>query len=269
MRARITSLLLSVTLCVSGTSRADDADKAELARLFPKGAHRIQLSYTRLDAAEADFNIWVPSYSWAYSNRLRLTGLTGFADASFHVPNAGGAADRSGRFDSFLIVQYDPGERLTANSFVPNTLGFIFKLRAPTGEAEKGLGIDAWSGTIGAGWLIDSPYRFWLQPTIVYERSFAKGTLGVDIERAEVSAGLYWLFPFRAWLGVRPSLECDFVLDDCGTNVSLTMGKTWSSGIALSFSVDRLDRIDPLAVRDDRQLFLSVSYQYGNPPPKR
>lgn len=266
MRARLTALLLTVTLSVAGGANADDADKAELARLFPKGAHRVQLSFTRLDAAEADIHIWVPSYSWAYSNRLRLTGLTGYADANFHAPNAGADSERSGRFDSFLIVQYDPGKRLTANSFVPNTLGFIFKLRAPTGEAEKGLGIDAWSGTIGAGWLVDSPYRFWLQPTIQYERSFAKGSLGADIDRAEASAGLYWLFPFRAWLGVRPSLECNFVLDDCGTNLSLTMGKTWSSGIALSLSVDRLDRIDPLATRDDRQLFLSVSYQYGKAP---
>ena len=52
---------------------ADEADKAELARLFPKGAHRLQMSYTYLNAAEADFAIWVPSYSWAYSRRLRVT----------------------------------------------------------------------------------------------------------------------------------------------------------------------------------------------------
>lgn len=56
---------------------ADEADKAELARLFPKGAHRLQMSYTYLNAAEADFAIWVPSYSWAYSRRLRVAGLTG------------------------------------------------------------------------------------------------------------------------------------------------------------------------------------------------
>jgi len=269
MHDGIRCLLLATCLSVAGAVNADDADKAELAKLFPQGAHRIQLSYTHLNSAEADLDIWVPSYSWAYSKRLRLTGLTGYADASFHVPNSGGNSDRGGRFDSFLVVQYDPGERLRANSFVPNTLGLVFKLRAPTGEADKGLGIDAWSGTIGAGWLIDSPYRFWLQPTIQYERSFAKGSLGVDINRAEVSAGLYWLFPFRAWLGIRPSYDCNFELDGCGTNLSATVGKTWSSGIALSLSADRLDRIDPLARRDDRQLFLSVSYQYGNPPPKR
>jgi len=144
---------------------ADEADKAELARLFPKGAHRLQMSYTYLNAAEADFAIWVPSYSWAYSRRLRITGLTGYADAKFHVPNAIDDSARSGLFDSFLVVQYDPGRRLTANSFVPNTLGLTFKLRAPTGDAAKGLGLDTWVGAVGAGWLVDFPYRFWLQPT--------------------------------------------------------------------------------------------------------
>ena len=248
---------------------ADEADKAELARLFPKGAHRLQMSYTYLNAAEADFAIWVPSYSWAYSRRLRVTGLTGYADAKFHVPNAIDDAARSGLFDSFLVVQYDPGRRLTANSFVPNTLGLTFKLRAPTGDAAKGLGLDTWVGTVGAGWLVDFPYRFWLQPTIQYGHSLHQGSLGRDVETAEASLGLYWLFPFRAWLGIKPAFDCDLVLDDCGTNLSLTFGKSWPSGFTINLSADRLDRIDPLATRDDRQVFLSVSYQFGEPPPDR
>lgn len=49
------------------------------------------------------------------------------------------------------------------------------------------------------------------------------------------------------------------MLDDCGTNLSLTIGKSWPSGFTINLSADRLDRIDPLATGDDRQVFLSVS----------
>ena len=41
------------------------------------------------------------------------------------------------------------------------------------------------------------------------------------------------------------------------------------SGLTINLSADRLDRVDPLATREDRQVFMSVSYQFGEPPPDR
>ena len=49
-------------------------------------------------------------------------------------------------------------------------------------------------------------------------------------------------------------------------DLSLGVGKAWLNGLAVDLSWGQLDRIDALAERDDRELFLTLSYQFGRPP---
>ena len=123
-----------------------------MATLFPSGRHLVQLSYSRVVSEEAETEICPPTYTSAYSGSLRFSLTTGIVkvddiDDLRATPQTGKSF--SGFADSRLLVQYDPSAKLTANAFVPDTLGITVGVQMPTGDHEKGLSVDAWIGQLG------------------------------------------------------------------------------------------------------------------------
>ena len=261
-------LILSV-LGKFSPALADEEDMEELAALFPGGRNLLQLAYTRVDSAESETAIWLPNYTHAYSRNLRFSLTAGISTASDIVALQGTPEESdsfSGIADSQFLVQIDPSAKLTASPVIPDTVGFTFSVQIPTGNQDKGLGVDAWIGQIGAGWLVDVPWRFWLLPSVQYQRSFSEGSEVPETDRITGGVGLYWLFPIKAWLGLAPSIGYDYFAEETFGNFSVVAGKSWSSGWGVDISWDRLDRIDPGARRDDEQIFFNLSYQFGKPP---
>ena len=250
-----------ISLAVCAELGADEADMTEYASLFPLGRHLVEFSYSKIDTTEGDQLLWLPQYTYAYSTSLRFSGSIGYSEL-----NATGASARSGATNSELLVQYDPSAQLTANAFIPDTLGFTFGLQIPTADHDKGLGTDFWAASLGFGWLIDFPLDFWLLPYTQYQFSFNEGPGQEEIKRVDLGLGLYWLFPFKGWLGIEPVIAYDANEKDNALDWSVVIGKVWSTGWGVDLRWSKLDRLDEEAIRDDELIFFGLSYQFGSPP---
>ena len=255
------TFLASLLAACAGGLQADD-DMAQLADLFPTGRHLTELTYTRIDTVFGDQDVWIPRYTYAYSTSLRLAASVGYVESA---PSDAGR-DRGGQTDSVFLLQYDPSAQLTANAFVPDTVGLTMALQAPTGDHDKGIGEDLWAAQLGAGWLVDFPWDFWLLPSLQHEWTFSEGQDAQERERTDLGLGLYWLFPFKAWLGIEPGFAYDHVLDDSAFDWSIVLGKVWSSGWGVDVRWTNADRLEPRGVRDDEILFFALTYQFGAPP---
>ncbi len=239
--------------------------EADISKVFPDGCHRVDLSYTRVEAFDADVDLWLPGYTYAYSNRFRVQAVGSFLDVS--ATDLPGGQDGIG--DTFVQLQYDPAGNLTANPFIPDGIGLYGALSLPTGDFDKGLSTGAYIGEVGGGWLIDGVSDVWFAPSAYYQKSFAHEEGALRVHELNAGVGVYWLFPFAAWLGIEPYLGYDFENSEDIFSFRLVMGKTFSNNLSVDLQWGYEDRTERGAQRDDSVLFLGLIYQFGDPPRSR
>ena len=268
-----TVILLLVTGCLGGFGTydavADEDDAAVMQRYTPTGRHRLDFTYSNYETLVGDVDTFIPTYTWAPRRNLRFS-LSG----SWIANNIDGGTPsnpdddikESGHGDLVFGIQYDPNERLTASPWVPDTVGLNAQILAPTGDAEKGLSLDAWYASIGAGWAIDSIGHLWLVPAVGYDFTFGEDDLAVPVDQAYASLDFAWVFQFGAWVGVSPRISRDFELDEWVDEYVITVGKMFQNGFGISFDIGRIERLDPAATGSDRTWLINFYYQFGMPP---
>jgi hypothetical protein len=171
IRLLITLILLHGAVVVI----AGEGDTANIVDVFPDGRHRLEVGWTQLDGIDGDVNLLLPSYTYSFSRQLRLTAVTSVIELDIPRDDDLGIPQdiqETGWGDSLVALQFDPGGSLTSSPWVPDTVGLFGSLRMPTGDEEKGLTGDSWVAEIGAGWLLDMPWNFWLVPSLSYKGSF-------------------------------------------------------------------------------------------------
>ena len=260
-------VLLVCMLLYPLVSEAEDT--ANIADVFPEGRHRLDLGFSRYDGFDGEYNIWLPGSTYSYSRNLRFQAITSIIDVSIPQSDLLGLesrVDETGLGDSLVGVQYDPGGNLTAGPWIPDGIGLYANLIVPTGDKSKGLSLDAYVGQIGAGWLVDLPYNFWLVPSTWYTASFNHGENAPSSRAGAVGLGMYWLFPFAAWLGIEPYLGWDFDNDQDIDSVRLVAGKTFRNGVSIDLQWGTEDRTEDIATGDDDVLIINLSWQFGAPP---
>ncbi len=90
---------------------------------------------------------------------------------------------------------------------------------------------------------------------------------GADgVNEAGIGVGFYWLFPHRTWLGIEPRYGWDFERNSEISQFQMHIGKAFANGLAVEASWGSQDRVDRGALRDDKLLVLSLSWQFGSPP---
>jgi hypothetical protein len=246
-----------------GAAFADEEDKAILARYAPHGPHRFDLSYSRVDAIDADADVFLLGYTRAVGSNVLVGVNGGVARLTAPADPAAGRnqeLDKLGLTDTLVTFQFDPSQRLTASPWVPDTVGLSASLLAPTGDADASG--DFWFGSIGAGWLVDTISHLWLVPAIGYESTFAEGDLAVATEGVYVSCDITWVFPLGVWIGYSPSLGRELEADEWVDAHTLTVGKLWQKGFGLSFEVGKNDRISRIPTQDDETWFVNLYYQF-------
>jgi hypothetical protein len=255
-------------LCAAGVN-AGEEDTANIGDFFSDGRHRLDMSYSQVEGFDGDVTLTLPSYTYSFSRSLRATVVTSYVELDFPVSEKFGIAEEieeSGWGDTVIGFQYDPGARLTSGAWVPDTLGFYSSLVMPTGDADKGLSSDTWTAEVGAGWLLDLPYNLLIIPTTAYRKSLKSGSSAYLLNEAALGLGFYWLFPFRAWLGIEPYLAWDFERDTDIDQFRIYAGKSFTNGLAVEVAWGSKDRVDEGSARDDDVLVLSLSWQFGQPP---
>jgi hypothetical protein len=263
-RIRLSGLLFAGMMClmlVATVARADEEDMATLERYVPQGPHRLDLSYTKLNTVVGDLDVLLIGYTGTAIANMRFGITSGFA--TFESP-AGSEPriEETGLADTLVTIQYDPNDRLTASPWVPDTAGLNASLIMPTGDADDGLGGDAWLGSIGAGSIVDFVSHFWLVPAVGYELSFGEGDLAVPINRVYVECAVIWLFPFGGWVGYAPTIAREFETDEWTDAHVLTIGKMWQSGFGMGLDLGKNDRTGRVPTRDDKSWLVNAYYQF-------
>jgi len=262
----ITRALCSAWLLCATGANAGEEDSANIADFFPDGRHRLDVSYSQVEGFDGDINLTLPAYTYSFSRQLRASIVASYVELDFPASEEYGIAqdiDESGWGDTIIGFQYDPGARLTSGAWVPDTLGFSASLVMPTGDEDKGLGGDAWTAEVGAGWLLDLPLNFLVIPSTAYRKSFENGDTTYRLNEATVGLGFYWLFPIRAWLGIEPFLGWDFERDTDIDQFRIYAGKSFTNGLAVEIQWGTQNRVDE---GDDDVLALSLSWQFGQAP---
>ena len=229
----------------------------------PNGRQRVDLSITRFDAAEGDITLLFPAYTLAVPGGL----LLGIGTNLVHIDAAADnqAVEEFGIGDTTATLQYAPSLEITASPWVPDTIGFSAALTAPTGDAEKSLGADAWIVDVGLGWSFPTVSDLWLVPSAYYSASFDEGRYAIPSREYGLSLELRWVFEGGVWFGYRPTLFRDLELGEWSDDHNLVLGKIFQGGFGVSLEYGRLNRLESGISRDTYTTLINVYYQFGRP----
>lgn len=229
------------------------------------GRHLVEVGYTSIDGFDSDIRGLALGYTYSYSRNLRLTAQTIMIDLDFSAASDSEQKDSAarGQGDSIIAIQYDPGANLTASPWVPNSLGIFGALLLPTGNVKEGLSNDSWGATVGAGWPIFFGSNRVIIPSVAYSRSYSHSSLSTSFEEFGFSASFLWLAPQKFWVGIEPTILWDFQSNETIYQYTAVMGKSFANGIGIDLRFGNKKRFERYADRDDRVLFLNLSWQFG------
>ena len=245
--------MLLASFMPSAQANDDITEGSESQPPLVQGKHRFDLSLNRLDAEEGDVTVLLPGYTLAVGSSFRFNITANFQRGK----------TEEGLGDTLFVFQYDPSERITASPWIPDSFGLNATIRAPTGNADKGLGEDNWLVNVGAGWAFN-PYRdIWLVPAGYYETTFSEKQGAVSDEETGISVNFIWFFNNGLWIGYEPTIARNLKLDEWADDHTFVLGKIFRNGFGLSVEYGRRDRLDLTAERDDYTTLLNFYYVFG------
>jgi hypothetical protein len=224
-----------VSLFLVSDAVADEGSTASGQPSSPR--HRVDFGVQWYDAAEGEIVIGSLNYSWvpldhhAFAATILLVG----SDLS----NANG----SGVGDTRLQYSWVPSATLTADAWVPKTLGMGFGLIVPTGDAAKGTGADRWIAIPTLGWVFLIGERFSILPSLQYLHSFREASAADDISTANLELGFLYVWSSGFWIQYTPSLFRDFEpVDDTNLDHFLLFGMQFSKTLSGSLTLGSIER---------------------------
>ena len=226
---------VAVSFLLVSDVAADEESKESGQPSSPR--HRVDFGVQWYDAAEGDSVIGSLSYSWvpldhhAFAATVLLVGS--------NLSNAKG----SGVGDTRLQYSWVPSATLTANAWVPKTLGMGFGLIVPTGDAAKGTGADRWITIPTLGWVFNIGERFSILPSLQYLHSFREASAADDIGTANLELGFLYVWGSRFWIQYTGSLFRDFEpVDDTNLDHFLLFGMQFSKTLSGSLTLGSIER---------------------------
>jgi hypothetical protein len=236
---------------------ADDDSDAVPAQGTPR--HRIDFGIQWYDAAEGDTFTGSIDYSWVPLDHH------GFAVTVPLVGSDFGETEGSGIGDTRIQYSYVPSTKLTAASWVPNTLGMGFGLIAPTGDPAKGTGAGRWIAIPTVGWVFPVGERFAILPTLQYLQSFNERSEVDEISAANLELGFLYVARSELWVNYTASLFRDFEpVDETNLDHFLTVGKQFSRTLGSSLTLGSIERPpvqDPAIARSSDQ-FVQITLHF-------
>ena len=259
---RLIVLLVLVQCAICSAQSDDGEDQAEQA----PGRFLLDLSYARTDSFEGVIDVFAPGFTWLIRPDLRVGISTTFVyfdpsdEAEFDNETI---SSHHGLGDSIFYLQYDWGNRLTASPWIPDNVGTVVSVQAPTGTAKDFLGSDTWAASLSTSWPIMFKKRWLLNPAIAYLFSFNEGPLAEHLNVAEVGLGIVRLFPAQFWISFTPTAWYDFDDNDLNYDGHFTVGKMFSNGMGIGLDYGRTTRHSIIPGRDDRNVMFNFYYQFG------
>lgn len=199
--------------------------------------HRIDFGIQWFDTAEGEIVTSSINYRWVPLAHHSFAATVPIVGADL------GETEGSGIGDLQLQYSYVPSAKLTAESWVPNTLGMGFGLIVPTGDPDKGLGDDRWIAIPTFGWVFVVGERFSILPTLQYFHSLQEGSAGQDFSSANLRLEFLYVFRSEFWINYTSSLFRDFdPIDDTNLDHFLTGGKQFTRTFGASLTLGDIER---------------------------
>ena len=264
-----TLTLLPVFVAAQGTQSGDDGTAAiqeSPAVSQADAAHRFDLGVQRLDTPVGDFETTLLGYTRVFRGNMSFSAAltVNFANAFGFTDDVITKERHIGLGDTILIYSFVPGMTVTAQPWVPRSIGFSVLLIVPTGSAEDFLGGDQFVFSPQGGWVLNIGKDFSILPAVSYARSFADGNLASPVHTAAAELGAVWAHDSGWWINYTGEFTRDLELDDWNYNDFFTVGKMFGSQIGLSLAYGVLEAIDPHARRNDQEWMLLFHYVMPN-----
>lgn len=250
-------LFVSVVFFVSNIPQIqannETPDGSDFMTAFAVSKHRLDLSLNLQDAGEGDITTIMPGYTLSIGASYRLSVNTSYLSSTSY----------SGLGDSYFVFQYDPSEHLTASPWLPDNFGLNTTIRVPTGNADKGFGLDSWYVNLGIGLAFNLDRSLWLLPSVYYATTFSEEIDAIPEEETGIGLNFTWLFKNGFWAGYEPTFVRDLISNEWANDHTLILGKIFRNGYGLGFEYGRHDRLDPTALRDDYTGLVNIYYLFG------
>jgi len=153
--------------------------------------------------------------------------------------------DGSGIGDLLLRYNWVPAQTLTADPWVPTSLGIGLGLLVPTGDAAKGTGGDQWIAAPTFGFVAKLGKQTNLLPQLQYMKSFAEGELAQGMQVISLSADLVHVTRSKFWVQYTPALSYDLEAEQYEFDNLVVLGQQFTRRIALRFELQTLNIADP------------------------
>ena len=230
------AVMVAVIVLVSLQAWAAD-ESSTVSKPEGPPRHRISLGAQWFDASEGNSvtgsltYLWVPHPHHGLSATTLLVG----SDVS--------GAEGSGFGDTRLQYSWVPSAQITAAAWVPNTLGMGCGLIVPTGDPDKGTGVDRWVLIPTLGWVFPFGEKFALQPSLQYLYSFDEDTPDEHVSSANLVLTFLYVAKSGFWIDYTASLFRDFEpVETTNEDHFLTFGYQFTRVFGASLTLGSVER---------------------------
>ena len=222
----------------------------------------LDLGFQRIETPVGDFVTTLLGYTRAFRGNMSFSASMTFNYVdSIRSTDQGIIRERHlGLGDTILIYSYVPGQKVTAQPWVPKSAGFSVLLVVPTGNAADLLGGDQWVFSPQAGWVVSFAEHFTLLQALHYTTTFAGGNLAVPVEELSGELVVVWAHESGWWIDYGGEIVRDLRRYDWRYDDTFSVGKMFGSRFGLSVAYGVLEGVDPTSIRDDNQWMLFFHY---------
>jgi hypothetical protein len=223
--------------------------------------HRIDVTAVYLDGDSADSINGLLGYTYSLTSNAIVNVTVPYIDPD----RATGG--NSGFGDALLSFSYVPLVKVSANPWVPRTVGTGISVLAPTGSTKDGRSLDAWVITPYVGLVIPLSDQFFLAPQLGYTHTLDEAVGGTDLRLAFAEVGIAYVSLKGFWASYFPRFIFDLERDDWAIDHRIALGKMVTSNVGFSIDYVFIERFNfgsdiPNVRGFDKQIELSVHFAY-------
>jgi hypothetical protein len=263
-RHQIIGIFFAAVFCVTFSQsafadNATDSESEESTAEVPR--HRIDISAVFLDSVSTDSINGILGYTY------NLTGNTNLNITAPYLDPDTATGSNSGFGDTVISLSFVPLVEVSANPWVPRTVGTGISILAPTGNAGDGRSLDAWVITPFLGLVIPLTDQFFLAPQLGYVHSLDTTAAGVDLRLAFAEFGFAYVSNKGFWASYFPRFARDLERDDWAIDHRLSVGKMVTRNVGFSVDYVFIERFNfgsdiPNTRGFDEQIELNVHFSY-------
>ena len=243
-RCNATALLL-VAILASGAmaqdreNTEDSAKPSETEATEERSTQRLDFGIDFYDAPDGSIVRGGIDYNWAPHANHSFAATLPIVDSQLAKVSGSGVGD--------LLLRYNwvPSLTLTADPWVPNSLGIGLGLLVPTGDAAEGTGGDQWVLAPSFGFVAKLGKRTTLLPQLQYMKSIAEGELAQGMQTIALSADLVHVTLSKFWVQYTPTVSYDLEAEQYEFDNLIVLGQQFTRRIALRLELRTLNIADP------------------------